>query len=80
MNLPIKDIKFISAKQLDMDKDVILLRIPIALPEGSVDAVVRLDVQCYVMSDMPDDLLDILVKSDLPKRIDEAWTDPVLTK
>ena len=77
MNIPVKDIRFIHAKQLGTDKDMIILRIPISIDdERQADALVRLDVQCYVDTDSEGDLLELLAKGGLlPRRFDEAVPD-----
>lgn len=74
MILPIKDIKFISAEQIDATKDIIVLRIPVKDGDGrEADAIVRLDVQCYVDTDKEGDLLSLVAKNgSLPKLFNDA--------
>lgn len=77
MNLPIKDVKFIAAEQINGTKDLIVLRITIRADDGrEADALVRLDVQCYVDTNSEGDLLELMARNGpLPRQFGDAAPD-----
>lgn len=71
INFGVKEAIFIPKENLDTDRDVIVLRVPIA----GRDAVVRLDVQSYVSQLDGTDLFSTLVDPDikLPRHMTEDY-------
>ena len=69
----IRDCLFVSAEDINAEKDYILLRLSIEREGVKVDAIVRLDVQCYVHPLDGSSLFEILSDSEItpPKRFSE---------
>ena len=69
----IRDCVFVEGKEIGAAKDSILLRMPVVRDGVRADAIVRLDVQCYVHPTDGSNLIDILVDSfTAPRTLDDV--------
>ena len=75
MELEILDCQFLQAEDNKIPHDIFVLRIPVrGKGEGRFDAIVRLEVQCYVPHLDGTALSDTLGRIDGPKTLRQALT------